>query len=261
MFDTFILIFVFILGAFVGSFLNVCIYRIPKEESIIIPSSHCTSCNHPLSPIDLIPILSYFIQRGKCRYCGEPFSWRYPLVEFLTAVFFLLIVAIYKITFISFILIIFTSLLIVIFFIDLDHQIIPNSLTYPGIVFGLITSFKNPIAESFKFAFLGSLFGGVLFLSIAFLSSFLFSKEGMGGGDIKLACMMGAFLGFKNLIIAIFLSFTIGGIVGIFLMRLKVKGRKDYIPFGPALVSGTFLALFFGKQILSWYSSKTGFSF
>lgn len=243
-----IFIILFIVGTVVGSFLNVCIYRIPREESVVLPPSHCPYCNTTLKFIDLIPIISFIIQKGRCRYCGEKISLRYPLVESITGIIFILTYTSYGISLKGLIFLIFSSSLIVIFFIDLSFQIIPNVVTYPGIVLGL---FFSHWTVGLKDALYGFILGVSIFLILGLLW-----KGGMGGGDIKLAGMMGTFLGVKSLIFALFFSFLLGSFVGIILIILKLKTLKTHIPFGPFLVVGSFLLLFYQEQILKfwkWY--------
>jgi len=240
---------VFIFGLAIGSFLNVCIYRIPRKESIISPGSHCPHCRHPLGLWDLIPLISIIILRGKCRYCGKEISPRYFFVELTTAVLFLALYVrfmVYErspVLFFSYLLL--SSALIAITFIDLEHKIIPDRITYPGIAAGLLFSI---FIGNFWVSLLGLFIGaGVLYFII------IVSHGGMGGGDVKLAGMLGSFLGWRLLLLTLFLSFLSGGIVAIILLLLKLKGRKDYIPFGPYLAIAGIVAIFWGQQILSWY--------
>ena len=251
------LIFIFIFGTLVGSFLNVCIYRLPREESIVFPRSRCPSCYRTLGFFDLIPIFSHLFLKGRCRYCGGKISPFYSLVEALTGIIFLLVVFNFGLSLSALALVVFSSLLIVIFFIDLKHKIIPNTLTYPGIVFGLgVSLLPPPLLVKFLDSLFALILGGGFFLLIAFVS-----RGGMGGGDIKLAGMMGAYLGCKDLILALFLSFALGALAGLFLILLKVKSRKDYLPFGPSLVVGTFLVLFWGEELWQWYCQMSGLRF
>ena len=245
-------LFSIIFGALVGSFLNVCIYRLPREESIVLPGSHCPHCDHPIKFYDNIPLFSYLLLRGKCRYCGTPISLQYPIVEGVTALFSLLLFLRFGPSLAYFFFFAFVSGLILITVIDLYHQIIPDVVSLPGICVGLIGSLVLP-----RGSFLGSLTGvllggGILFL-VAFGYQWLFKREGMGGGDVKLLAMIGAFLGWKAVILTIFSSSLIGSIVGVLVMILKGKDFKYAIPFGPFLSSGAILALFWGEQIVRWY--------
>jgi len=243
---------IFILGLIIGSFSNVCIFRIPKKESIVFPSSHCTSCQHRIKAIDNIPVLSYIFLKGKCRNCGEKISIRYPTVELLTAVIYILIYSIYGWTIITLIYLILSSALIIISFIDLDEQIIPDEISLPGIILGFIISFFMPYITVYN-SFFGILAGGGIIYIIAILGSAIFKKEAMGGGDVKLAAMIGAFLGWKLVILSLFVGFFMGAVAGLFLIGLKIKSKEDLIPFGPFIVLGSFIAMFWGNNILSWY--------
>ena len=212
-------IFAFIFGAAIGSFLNVCIYRIPAETSIVKPSSRCPSCGHPIRFYDNIPILSFLILRARCRDCGAKISWRYPLIELITGLMALLLFGKFGLSLVFLTFFIFTAVLIVIAFIDLDHQIIPDILSLPGIpVFFLAAVFivKLPWLE----ALIGLLVGGGVLLAIAFVYELITKREGMGGGDIKLLAMIGGFLGWKSLIFVLLFSSLAGAVVGIAAMLI-----------------------------------------
>jgi leader peptidase (prepilin peptidase)/N-methyltransferase len=248
-------IIVFIFGSVVGSFLNVCIYRMPRDLSVIWPSSRCPSCNTPIKAYDNIPILSYLLLGRRCRVCQGKISFRYPLVEFLNALLYVLVLWRFGPEWRTLIYSVLCSALIVITFIDLDFQIIPDAITLPGIVIGFIAgSFLMPdpfmrySRLGFLSSFIGFLAGGGLYYAIAILS-----KGGMGGGDIKMMAMVGALMGWKSVILTTFLGSFAGAIVGIFLMIFKGKGRKTKIPFGPFLALGVLITLFFGQEILQWY--------
>jgi len=246
-------IFVLLLGLIIGSFSNVCIYRIPRNESLIRPGSHCPKCNQPIKFYDNIPLVSFIILKGKCRYCKGKISWQYPLVEFLTGIIYLLLFLRYGLQLVTFVYMFFCSALIIITFIDLKENIIPDVLSLPFLLLGFLMSFflKNlsPINS-----LLGILAGGGVLLLVAILGSFLFKKEAMGGGDIKLAAMVGAFLGWQLTLLSLFLSFFTGAIIGIVIL-IKNKGESDPIPFGPFIALGTIIALFFGHSIINWYLS------
>ena len=248
-------VLIFILGLIVGSFSNVCIYRIPRNESMIYPASHCPKCRSSIRPIDNIPLLSYILLKGKCRNCGSKISIQYPVVEFLTGIIYIFIFLIYGLTLQSLIYIILSSALIIIAFIDLNEQIVPDIISLPGIVIGLILSFFVPYI-SFINSVLGVVVGGGIILVIGLVGSVIFKKEAMGGGDVKLAAMIGAFLGWKYTIISLFLGFFLGALVGIFLILLKIKSKEDMVPFGPFIALGSFITLLWGEKILLWY---TGF--
>jgi leader peptidase (prepilin peptidase)/N-methyltransferase len=245
-------VLIFILGLIVGSFSNVCIYRIPKNESIIYPASHCPKCHSNISPKDNIPLLSYILLKGRCRNCKSKISIQYPIVELLTGLIYLIIYLIYGLSIQTLVYIILSSALIIIAFIDLNEEIVPDVISLPGIVIGFIISFFVPYI-SFINSALGVLVGGGIILIIGLVGSVIFKKEAMGGGDVKLAAMIGAFLGWRYIIISLFLGFFIGALAGIFLIVSKIKSREDAIPFGPFIVLGSFITLLWGEKIISWY--------
>ena len=239
-------------GAIVGSFLNVCICRIPKGESIVFPGSHCPHCQRLIPFYDNIPLVSYFVLRAKCRYCRGPISFQYPLVEAMTALSSFLLLSRFGVSWSYLFYFSFLASLIVITVIDLFHQIIPDVVSLPGIGVGLIGSLVLP-RGSFLGSLTGALLGGGILFLVAFGYQWLFKREGMGGGDVKLLAMIGAFLGWKAVILTIFLSSLIGSIVGVLVMILKGKDFKYAIPFGPFLSLGAVLSLFCGDQIVRWY--------
>ena len=245
-------VLIFILGLIVGSFSNVCIYRIPKNESIVYPASHCPKCHSPIKPVDNIPLLSYILLKGRCRNCKSKIAIQYPIVEFLTGLTYLIIYLTYGLSIQSLIYIILSSALIIIAFIDLNEQIVPDVISLPGIVIGFILSFFVPYI-SFINSGLGVIVGGGIILIIGMAGSVIFKKEAMGGGDVKLAAMIGAFLGWKYIIISLFLGFFIGALAGIILIMSKIKSREDAVPFGPFIILGSFITLLWGEKIISWY--------
>ena len=246
------IILIFVLGLIVGSFSNVCIYRIPRNESVIYPASHCPKCRTKIKPVDNIPLLSYILLKGRCRNCGSKISVQYPVVEFLTGLIYLIIYLIYGLSIQSLVYIILSSALIIIAFIDLQEQMIPDIISLPGIVAGLILSFIV-LYRSFINSALGTLVGGGIILIIAWVGSIIFKKETMGGGDVKLAAMIGAFLGWRYTIISLFLGFFLGALTGIILIMAKIKKREDAIPFGPFIALGSIITLLCGEKILLWY--------
>ena len=246
------MILILILGLIVGSFGNVCIYRIPRNESIIYPASHCPKCRTTIKPVDNIPLLSYILLKGRCRNCGSKISIQYSIVEFLTGIIYLIIYLIYGLSIQSLIYIILSSALIIIAFIDLNELIVPDVISLPGIAAGLILSFFVPYI-SFINSALGVVIGGGIILIIGLVGSMIFKKEAMGGGDIKLAAMIGAFLGWRYTIISLFLGFFLGALAGIFLILSKIKSREDMVPFGPFIALGSLITLLWGEKILSWY--------
>jgi len=256
--DTFMLIIVSIIfGAMVGSFLNVCILRLPKNESIVTPGSHCPYCKKPIQFYDNIPLISYFLLRGRCRCCKKPISIQYPLVEGITAIGSFLLFLKYGPSLSYLIYFFFLDGLIVITVIDLYHQIIPDVVSIPGIGVGLLSSLIIP-HHTLLNSLMGILLGGGSLFLVATLYRWLFKREGMGGGDIKLLAMIGAFLGWKAVILAILLSSLVGSIVGIVIMVFKGKNFKYAIPFGPFLSFGAVMALFYQNEIISWYLQWKG---
>ena len=244
---------IFMLGLCIGSFLNVCIYRLPSSMSIINPSrSICPKCNSAISFYDNIPVFSYLWLKGRCRHCQTPISLRYPLVELMTGIIAVDIFFMFGPTPAGIIYFIFISSLLVITFIDIDHQIIPDVITLPGIPIGLVASFVLP-AMTFKTSLLGMLAGGGSLWIVAWTYSLITRKEGMGGGDIKLLAMIGAFIGWKGVVFTVFAASVAGTFVGITVMLVKGKNLKFAIPFGPFLSIGAMSYLFFGEKILAWY--------
>ena len=241
-----------IFGALIGSFLNVCIFRLPKEESIVWPGSHCPHCKKPIEFYDNIPLVSYLLLRGRCRYCKEPISIQYPLVEGITALSSLFLLMKFGVTLSYLIYFAFVAALIVITVIDLHHQIIPDVISLPGIGVGLLASLVTPQITLFN-SLIGILLGGGSLFFVATVYQWLFKREGMGGGDVKLLAMIGAFLGWKAVILTILLSSLIGSITGIIIMVLKGKDFKYAIPFGPFLSLGAVIALFYGPSLINWY--------
>jgi leader peptidase (prepilin peptidase)/N-methyltransferase len=239
-------------GAMVGSFLNVCIYRLPKEESIVWPRSHCPACKKMIRFYDNIPLISYLLLRGKCRHCKESISLQYPLVEGITALSSLFLIMKFGPSLSYLFYFAFVAALIVITVIDLYHQIIPDVISLPGIGIGLLTSLIIPQITFFN-SLMGILLGGGSLFLVATLYEWIFKREGMGGGDVKLLAMIGAFLGWKAVILTIILSSLIGSITGILIMILKGKDFKYAIPFGPFLSLGAVIALFYGESLMRWY--------
>jgi leader peptidase (prepilin peptidase)/N-methyltransferase len=242
----------FIFGALIGSFLNVCILRIPAGRSIAYPPSHCPRCRAPIRWYDNIPMISYLILMGRCRSCRGPISFRYPLVEFLTALFSLAAMIKFGPSISYLIYLTFVSSLVVITFIDLDHQIIPDVISLPGIPLGFLASFIVP-EITYKESLIGIILGGGVLLLIAIGYEYIAKMEGMGGGDVKLLAMIGAFLGWKGVLFTVFSGSLIGTVIGVTIMVAKGKDSKYAIPFGPFLSMGALLYLFFGEEIIYWY--------
>ena len=228
------------------------IYRLPRDESILYPPSRCPKCGHPLSWWENVPIASYFLLRGRCRKCRQPISPRYPFIELTAA---LLLTSCYLTYGPSLKLLwsgLFTLSLLAVFFIDLDHQIIPDEIDLPGMAIGLILS---PWTVGILPALLGGLLGGGGFFLIGLLATKALKREALGGGDVKLMAMIGTFLGPYGVLITTFLGALLGALIGSLWLRLSGKGRSTPIPFGPFLVMGAYVALFWGQEIIRWYLS------
>lgn len=241
-------ILVFLFGAAMGSFLNVCIYRMEVGKSIVWPRSYCPFCKAPIRGYDNIPLLSYLILKGRCRACSAGISVRYPVVEGLTALVYLLLFRYHGFSMDFLALLVFASLLVVISFIDLDTQIIPDILSLGGLGAGFLLSFLRP-----DFRVLDSLYGilaggGILF-AVAYGYQLIAGREGMGGGDIKLIAMIGAFCGLKGVVFSIMAGSCLGTLVGIPLMIVKGRDTKYAIPFGPFLSLGALLYVFAGDWL------------
>lgn len=242
----------FLLGAVTGSFLNVCIYRLPLDQSVITPRSRCMACGTAVAWFDNLPILSWFLLRGRCRSCGASYSIRYPLVELLTALLSLLLFLRFGLSLSYLIYFALVAALVVITFIDLDHQIIPDEISLPGIAIGFLASFFLP-EPGWLSSLLGAVVGWGSLALIFYGYLWLTGREGMGGGDAKLLAMLGAFLGLKAVPFIIFSSSLVGTVAGLSIMALQRKGRHLAIPFGPYLAFGALLYIFYGPQLITWY--------
>ncbi|MFY9175048.1 MAG: prepilin peptidase [Peptococcia bacterium] len=244
-----ILFFVFLFGLVIGSFLNVLIGRLPEGESIVNPPSHCEACDTTLKAQDLIPLISWFLLRGKCRYCGEKIHYRYPLTEFVNGIAWVLIIWQFGLTYQGLAGLFLFSLFLAIALIDLEHYIIPNGLVLALLVGGVIYHFLGQDLTIIQ-RLIGLAVGFAVPVVIA-----LISRGGMGGGDIKLMATMGFWLGFGGILITLFIAALIGSIIGIALIISGRKKRKDPIPFGPFLVIGFLLIFLYGEQLLYLYWS------
>ena len=245
-------LFAFAFGAVVGSFLNVCIYRLPRNESVVFPPSHCPNCDYQIRWYDNIPILSYLVLRGKCRGCGQRISLQYPLVELINGLLTLALFLRYGPSFVFAVLFVFCCAMVVVTFIDLEHQIIPDSISLSGIVLGFIASFFIP-SHGWLNSLLGILAGGGSLLLVAYGYQLIAKRDGMGGGDIKLLAMMGAFFGWKAILFIVFAASLMGSVIGISIMLAKKKDSTLAIPFGPYLASAAILYIFYGKRLIFWY--------
>jgi len=264
-------------GAMIGSFLNVCICRIPEGKSIVTPGSHCPQCGKAIRWYDNLPVISFLLLRGRCRHCHGSISVQYPLVEGVTALLSLLLFMRFGPSLQYVIYFAFAAALVVVTVIDLYHQIIPNVISLPGIAAGLLASWflPNPALldgllrgllfqagrigvnlsnhAAFVDSLLGILLGGGSLLLVIHLYYWLRKAEGMGGGDVKLLAMVGAFLGWKAVVVTIIFSSFIGSIVGVTVMVWKGRDLKYAIPYGPFLSLGAMMALFYGEGLIVWY--------
>ncbi len=246
------ILFSFLFGLVFGSFLNVCIYRIPLKKSIIFPPSSCPHCGHRIAFYDNIPVVSYLLLRAKCRHCHEPIPLSYPVVELLTGLSSMALFIRYGLSYHYMLAFLFVVTLVLISFIDLHHQIIPDILSIPGILAGIAVSLipgHLPWLDSLIGAFGG---GGALFL-IAVVFKKITGRDGMGGGDVKLLTMIGAWMGWRALPFILLFSSLSGIVIGGSALMIAGKGYRVRIPFGPFLSLGAIIYLFFGQQILLWY--------
>lgn len=252
-----------LMGFCIGSFLNVVICRVPNEESIVKDNSYCPHCKKRIKIIDLVPLISYIFLKGKCRYCGEKISSRYFFVELITGLVFASFYIKYGFSPEFFAFSFLMSVLIAVFFIDIEHLIIPDGLVITGLIGGTILLVYHG-AWGFNYfgdmvwwgPIIGMLVGGGTLFVIAMVGSMIFGADAMGGGDIKIFAPIGLFLGWKMVILAIFFSFIISGFISMFLLLLKIKDRKSAIPFGPFIVVATYLITLYGHEILRWYLNK-----
>jgi len=256
-------ILIFLLGLAVGSFLNVCIYRIPRKESIIAPASHCPKCSHRLRFFENIPLLSFLFLRGRCRYCKKPISFQYPVIELLTALMFLAAFSRYSFSWKTPVALFFASVLFLSGAIDIRHKIIPNKVVFPALGVGLFLLFVSVLAGTDFLPLVGvsgsvlyPLLGLVLGGGILFIPAII-REDWMGAGDVKFTALIGLFLG-GYVLLALFLGSLIGSVYGITLILLKRIKKRDTIPFGPFLALGALITLFFGPQIFYFYLSFWG---
>jgi leader peptidase (prepilin peptidase)/N-methyltransferase len=241
---------VFVLfGLLVGSFLNVVIARVPEGRSLVRPGSACPGCGAAIAWYDNVPILSFVALRGRCRACATPITWRYPLVEAVTAGLFAAAGIAFGPTLQGVVAAALLAALVAITVIDLERQIIPDVISLPGIVAGVLANLAVGRVLWME-SLLGIVVGGGLFLVII-----LASGGGMGGGDMKLGAMLGAFLGWKVVLLSVFIAVVVGGALAVALMASGVRGRKDPIPFGPFLAAGGAAGLFWGERMVQWYLS------
>jgi leader peptidase (prepilin peptidase) / N-methyltransferase len=246
-----ILVLAALFGLVIGSFLNVCIYRLPRDQSIVWPASRCTTCGRGLAWYENVPVLSWAVLRGRCRTCGERISVMYPVVEAVTALLFVLMAAHFGITPLFAVRALFGCAMIVLFVVDLQHQILPNEITVPGIVAGLVAAcFLEP---GWRDALIGAAAGGGSLWLIAAGYQWLRGKEGLGFGDVKMLAMIGAFLGWKLMLLTlVFASFT-GSVVAVLLMLARRADWQSKLPLGTFLALGAVLTSMVGDVVVNWY--------
>lgn len=245
-------VFVFLFGLCIGSFLNVCIYRIPISKSIVHPPSACPQCGYQIQFYDNIPVFSYLLLGGRCRQCRASISIRYPLIEILSGLAALSVYFKFGLTAQAPVYYLFIAVLLVITLIDIDHRIIPNVISLPGIPVFFAASFATP-AVTYIDSLLGILAGGGSLFLVAWGYNLITKKEGMGGGDIKLLAMIGALLGWKGVFFTIFVSSAVGTLVGLGVMIYTRSNMKLAVPFGPFLSIGAVSYIFFGPALIYWY--------
>ena len=240
-------------GLIFGSFLNVCIYRIPRRESLTFPASHCTSCGRALSWFENVPVVAWLALRGRCRSCGAPISPMYPLVELATAAVFAGGVIVYGLTLLMVVRVAFACALIVLFAIDLRHRILPNVITLPGIVCGFVASLFLP--PGWLASLIGIIAGGGVLLGIAEAYYRIRGQEGLGMGDVKMLAMIGAFLGWQLMLLTLVLASFAGSAIGVGLMAARKGDMQAALPFGTFLALGAIVAAVAGDSMLAWYLS------
>jgi leader peptidase (prepilin peptidase)/N-methyltransferase len=242
----------FLVGLALGSFINVCIYRIPLKKSIVHPPSSCPNCGKKIRFYDNIPLVSYLLLLGKCRHCRHLISWRYPAVEAIIGLLSLALFIRYGLSYQYVLFLLFTAALVTISFIDLDHQIIPDVLSLSGIIAGFAISLI-PGDISWLDSLIGVISGGGALFLVGFVYEKLTGKQGMGGGDVKLLAMIGAWMGWRALPFVLLISSLMGAIIGSVFLLAAGKGYRVRIPFGPFLSLGALLYFFFGTQLANWY--------
>jgi leader peptidase (prepilin peptidase) / N-methyltransferase len=250
--DTQLLVLAAIMGLVIGSFLNVCIYRLPLGQSLASPPSRCPKCGYGLRWFDNVPVLSWVMLGGRCRKCRAPISMQYPIVEAVTGLLFLVIVWLTPMGPLVFSRLILVCILITLFGIDLEHQILPNVITLPGIAVGLLFSLITP--PGWQAALAGAFLGGGILYGIAAAYYLVRREEGLGMGDVKMLAMVGAFLGWKAVLVTLILSSFSGAIVGVGLIAAQRGGMRVAMPFGTFLALGALAAMLFGDPLITWYA-------
>ena len=249
---TVLLAYTALIGLVIGSFLNVVIYRLPLGQSLVSPPSRCRKCGYGLRWFDNIPVVSWVMLGGKCRKCRDPISIQYPMVELITGGLFLLIAWLTPDPLLLASRLVLVSILIALFGIDFEHQILPNSITLPGIVVGLIFSLAAP--PGIKDALIGALLGAGFLYGIAAAYYLVRREEGLGMGDVKMLAMIGAFLGWKAVLVTLVLSSFSGALIGLTLIALQRKGMRVAMPFGTFLAAGALAAMLVGDPLITWYA-------
>lgn len=247
------LVVVLVLGLIIGSFLNVCIHRIPRRLSLVRPGSACPSCGHSVRPYDNVPLVSYLVLRGRCRDCGARISTRYPLIELATGLSFVAVSTVYADPWSRAVGFAFAALMVVVAFVDYDHRIIPNRVVLFGAGLGLLGA---PVAPpGLAGALVGALVGGGTLLAVAFLYRATTGVEGMGAGDVKLMAMVGLFVGWQGALFTIFIGALVGSVFGLGLIVFKGQGRRAAVPFGTFLAPAAVVVWLAGDEALRWYTS------
>ena len=251
--EPFQLTLLIVLGLAVGSFLNVCIHRLPRGESLTLPPSRCPACEYRLRWFDNIPVVSYALLAGRCRKCRNPISIRYPLVELTTMALFVMHGEVFGWSALLVPRLLFACAMVVLFAVDLEHHLLPNVITLPAIAIGLISSAVLP--PGIVDALIGVVVGGGVLWLIGEAYFRYSGHEGMGGGDVKMLAMIGAFLGWKLVLVTLVLSSVAGSLIGLFVILLKRGGMKYALPYGTFLALGALVASLAGDQIVNWYVS------
>jgi leader peptidase (prepilin peptidase)/N-methyltransferase len=249
----FVVVALALMGLAIGSFLNVCIYRIPRGESIVFPASRCTSCGKALAAYHNIPVVSWLVLRGRCAFCQASISARYPAIEALTAAVFALHGVVFEPGLLLVVRLVFASALIVLAFIDLDHRILPNTITLPGVAIGLALSVFLP--PGWRASLIGVAVGGGVLWLIGEAYFRLRGIEGMGMGDVKMLAMVGAVLGWKSVIVTLVLASFSGALVGLVMLRTRRNAMKYALPFGTFLSAAALAASLAGDRLVAWYLS------
>jgi leader peptidase (prepilin peptidase)/N-methyltransferase len=247
LYESIIALIFFLLGTSIGSFLNLCIDRLPLNQSIVKPGSHCPNCNRKVARVDLIPILNYIWLRGKCRYCRAPIPIKLPIIELLTGLLFVFLYLKFGLSWQLAMSLVYLCIMITISIIDLEHQLILNVLVYPGIIIALVFSIFWP-----ELGIVNALIGGGIGFGLMLLPYVIY-PQGMGAGDVKLALMIGLMTGYPEVFVTILLAIVSGGIIAIFLLITRLKKRREPIPFGPFLAGAAMVSLLWGHDILNWY--------